>query len=337
MPSNHASAHHGNGRSDPIDADGRERTGRSPSVRRARRVASFLDRFAAGSNDGTDRVADRLAQRAAPLVRAGTARDLLAGTPNGHPAHPAVVVWPLGTWLSASLLDLGGRRWAGAARTMVAAGVAGAVPAAATGLSDWLDTSGAERRLGLLHASCTAAATALQATSLVVRGRRRGLGVALSGLAMAGAGVGGWLGGHLAYRWGVGVNTTAFQSGPGEWTDVAGVDELHPRGRLAVRIGATALLLTTRGEEVSAIESRCTHRGGPLHDGELRDGCAVCPWHGSRFDAVTGAVRRGPATSPQPAYETRVQDGRVLVRRHEIGSLRSNPQAGEEALPLRSS
>lgn len=296
-----------------------------------------VDRLAAGEHDLVERTGELLARALRPLGRTGLLRDILSGTPSGHAAHPAIVVWPLGMWLSASVLDIAGRRWAAAARTLVGAGVAGAAPAALTGASDWLDTSGAERRLGVLHAASTAAATVLQVTSFAIRGRHRGVGVALSGTAIAAAAAGGWLGGHLAYRWGVGVNTTAFQSGPEQWREVASMEELRADARLAVRTDAVALLLTLDGGTVAAIEDRCTHRGGPLHEGEQRDGCAVCPWHGSRFDIASGAVRRGPATTPQAAYETTVRDGRVFVRRREAGSLRSNPRASETGLPLRSS
>ena len=74
------------------------------------------------------------------------------------------------------------------------------------------------------------------------------------------------------------------------------------------------------------LEDRCTHRGGPLSDGELSgDGnCITCPWHGSTFRVATGEVVKGPATRPQPAYEARVVDGAVEVKRDEVRSLRSN-------------
>ena len=39
-----------------------------------------------------------------------------------------------------------------------------------------------------------------------------------------------------------------------------------------------------------------------------------CTCHGSQFDVRTGALLRGPATAPQPAYETRVEGGRIEVR-----------------------
>ena len=73
------------------------------------------------------------------------------------------------------------------------------------------------------------------------------------------------------------------------------------------------------------MESRCTHRGGPLHDGDVVGACIECPWHGSRFDRRTGAVTRGPASAPQPVYEARIDDGELMIRREEHGGLRRNP------------
>ena len=46
----------------------------------------------------------------------------------------------------------------------------------------------------------------------------------------------------------------------------------------------------------------------------MQDDAIVCPWHGSTFQLDTGAVVHGPAASPQPVFDTRVQDGKVQVK-----------------------
>ena len=50
-----------------------------------------------------------------------------------------------------------------------------------------------------------------------------------------------------------------------------------------------------RDGEVRAVSSRCRHQLADLSEGSLdRDGCLVCPWHGSRYDLDSGAMVAGP-------------------------------------------
>jgi nitrite reductase/ring-hydroxylating ferredoxin subunit len=65
--------------------------------------------------------------------------------------------------------------------------------------------------------------------------------------------------------------------------------------------GEPVAVFTVRGA-LFAIGAQCTHVGGPLDEGELIDHRIECPWHGSVFDVETGAVLRGPAETPVPAY-----------------------------------
>ena len=72
--------------------------------------------------------------------------------------------------------------------------------------------------------------------------------------------------------------------------------------------------LIRQSDRVSALHDECTHQGMPLSAGEvLPDGTIECPWHGARFDCVTGALRRGPAEEPVKAYRVRVEGDSVLV------------------------
>lgn len=251
-------------------------------------------------------------------------RELLSGRRLGHPVHPALVQVAAGSLLSASALDATGQeRMRPAARALVALGLAASVPTVLAGWSDWLDTEQAEKRVGFVHAATNATGiTAYVVSWLQRRGGSSGRTAGFVGAATLG--VGGWLGGHLAYAQGVGVDTTAFETGPADWADVCAADEVTD-GLRQVRAGRVALLLTRVDGAVVALADRCTHRGGPLSDGERRGDCVVCPWHGSEFALATGRVRRGPATRPQPTYEVRETAGRVEVRRAEQRSLRTNP------------
>ncbi len=286
--------------------------------------AEWLDGISRGVRPGITRVAG-----------SGRRRDVMTGGWLGHPAHPAVIAFPTGCWLSAGVLDaVGGSATRSAARILVGVGVLTAAPAVATGAADWLDTDGAERRIGAVHAIGNLTATLLYAGSWLARRRnhhRTGVVLAVGGAALA-AGAG-YLGGHLAYVRGVGVNTTAFESGPTEWTPVELHGELDtPRRLLAGQANGVALVVVHDADDADVIrvlEDRCTHRGGPLHDGEVVGGCLVCPWHGTRFDIKSGEIRQGPASIDQPVYDVRLDDtaaGQVLlVRRTEEGGLRKNP------------
>jgi nitrite reductase/ring-hydroxylating ferredoxin subunit/uncharacterized membrane protein len=271
-----------------------------------------------------DKPANVVANLVAKLVPHGKARDLASGKPIGHPLHPLLVAVPIGSWVAASALDMTGGD-AKAARRLVGLGVATAVPSVISGASDWSTTVGGERRIGLVHAAVNDVALTLYVGSWLarLRGRRlKGTALGLAGLGVLSAG--GWLGGHLAYANGVGVDTTAFQTIPTEWTDVAAEADVSERP-ISVTAGGTSVLLARTRGRIVAMADRCTHRGGPLHEGKVCDGKVVCPWHGSEFALDDGSVQRGPAVRPQPTAEVRVVDGRVQVRRpDEPRSLRAD-------------
>jgi nitrite reductase/ring-hydroxylating ferredoxin subunit/uncharacterized membrane protein len=268
-----------------------------------------------------DRPADA-AQKVTGALPPGPVKDLLSGTALGHPVHPLLVTVPIGAFTSAAVLDLLGGE-SRAARRLIGLGILSSLPTALSGASDWSDTAGAERRVGLVHAAGNTLALALLSASwLARRSEGRGKVLTLAGLGLVGAS--GWLGGHLSYALGVGVDTTAFSSMPQEWTDVAGAADVVEGKPYPARAGDLAVLLVRQGDVVRAMADRCTHRGGPLSEGPVVGDCVECPWHGSRFRLSDGQVERGPATRPQPVLRARVRDGRVEVCRDEAQALRTN-------------
>ena len=126
---------------------------------------------------------------------------------------------------------------------------------------------------------------------------------------------GGYLGGHLSLNRGIGPDQTVFDPGSSEWTSGGGHLGLADRRPLRVVVDDTPVLLVRDGDQIYAIHDRCSHRGCSLSDGELEGDEIVCGCHGSRFDRRTGALKRGPATSAQPAFQVRVENGRVEIRR----------------------
>lgn len=272
-----------------------------------------------GELDQLDGAAEGLATAVRGVLGSGAVKDALSGTWLGHALHPLLSDVPIGTWTSATLLDLfGGEGTEKAADRLIGVGLAAALPTAVSGYSDWADTtltSDAVRRIGAVHAVANGTSIALYALSWAARKRgRRGSGIAL-GLAGAGTlALGGHLGGHLSYAKGVGVDQTVFENEPEEWTTALADAALGEGDTKVVDVGEVSVMVTRRDGRVFALRDRCTHRGGPLHQGTIEDGCVVCPWHDSAFRLDDGSVARGPATAPQPAYDVRVREGTIEVR-----------------------
>jgi len=253
-------------------------------------------------------------------IPSGPVKDAFSGTWLGHALHPLLTDLPIGTWTSAVLLDwLGGAESRSAADRLIALGIAFALPASATGMTEWADAEPASdevRRVGIVHASANASATALFGASLLAR--RRGARGAGRLLALAGAGVlgaSGFLGGHLSYAKGVGVRQTAFEDPPEEWTPALRESDLPEGESRYAEVAGVGVLVARHGGQVYALSNRCVHRGGPLDEGELSDGCVTCPLHGSTYRLSDGSVQRGPAAYPQPAWQVRVRDGVIELKR----------------------
>jgi nitrite reductase/ring-hydroxylating ferredoxin subunit/uncharacterized membrane protein len=255
------------------------------------------------------------------LIGPGALKDALSGTWLGHSVHPVLVQVVIGSWASATILDLLGPDGSeAAADRLIAVGIAAYPPSALTGVTDWSDSEIANdgvRRVGLIHAGTNATALALYVASLVARRRGdRGRGRALAAAGAGVVGAGGWLGGHLAYVQGVGVDQTAFDPGPAEWTPVLAASMLEPGRPIATKAGETPVMLYREGGRIHALHDRCTHRGCSLATGEISDGGVTCPCHGSRFALEDGRILRGPATTPQPVFGARLRDDQVEVRLH---------------------
>lgn len=249
------------------------------------------------------------------LARDRRVADALHGVPLGHPLHPLLAQGALGAFVSAGVLDaLPGPRIS--SRVLIATGLALVTPAVLSGYADWSAGHEQQQRVGIVHSSVNAAATALYVASLVTRGTR---GRALSFAGLGAVSLGGFLGGHLSYRQASGANhaeEVPHLVEPG-WHDLGPIGELPLEGtaqrRLLDTTDTVPLLVARTGGVVRVLADRCSHLSGPLHQGEIADGCVTCPWHGTVFDLADGAVVHGPATSPQPAFATREVAGRLEV------------------------
>ena len=73
---------------------------------------------------------------------------------------------------------------------------------------------------------------------------------------------------------------------------------------------ATKLLYRTKaaagGGQYFAVTRRCRHLYADLAGGRIdREGCLVCPWHGSKYDVSTGRMVRGPQCSDRNSLRGR--------------------------------
>lgn len=283
------------------------------------------------ASPGADALALPLARSVAGTLGRGRAGDVLRGTWLGHALHPVLTDFADGAWMAGSFLDLFGPPGADrSSQRLVGFGLLAAVPTALTGLVEWAHTDGRDRRVGLLHLTTSTGAFVLYGCSYRARRRRRhAAGVALGVVGGVLAIVDGYVGGHLSLALGVGVSHTAFARVPPDWVPVLAAEDLPEHLPTRASVEGTDLVVVRRGDQLFALADECTYRGGHLHRGALQGDALVCPRHGCTFRLGDGAVVRGPAVIPQPAFEARLHDGRVEVR-DSGGAARSGSKEQED-------
>jgi uncharacterized membrane protein len=150
---------------------------------------------------------------------------VLAG-PYGHPFHPILVTVPIGAWVTSFVFDIASS-WAGEPEVLVKAsfwmigiGIIGAIAAAVFGLLDLIAIPRGTRafRTALIHMVLNLTVVVLFAVSFAIRrdhldeGDVTAAAFVISAVALALLGLSGWLGGKLAYRYGVRVADETTQA-----------------------------------------------------------------------------------------------------------------------------
>jgi nitrite reductase/ring-hydroxylating ferredoxin subunit/uncharacterized membrane protein len=250
-------------------------------------------------------------------------KDFLNGVWLGHPVHPVLVNIPIGAWTATLILDLAwlSDKDEGVARSadiMMWTGLAGAVGAAATGITNWVDTDGPDRRTGVLHALLNSGSTVLNLTSAILRltGQRR-TAIALAAASYAIVSYSAYIGGELSYSSAIGVNHVATEGGSDDFVPVLDVQELKQRQPVRVDAQGIPAVVVKDGSTIYAVAATCSHLGGPLDEGKYEDGVIYCPWHNSGFRMCDGCVVNSPAVYPQPTFAVRTRNGKIEVRRLE--------------------
>jgi nitrite reductase/ring-hydroxylating ferredoxin subunit/uncharacterized membrane protein len=251
-------------------------------------------------------------------------KSLLNGTWFGHPLHPVITDVPITAWMLTAIFDIiwliSHTSWAAyGAFVTVVVGLLGALGAIVTGLADWSDTYGAERRVGLNHALFNATATILYVVSFVLRllsGPGDGVAAVLIGfVGLVSVIYAAYLGGEMVFTRGTGVNHTAWEAGSEDYEAVMTLSNVEENKLYRVTAAGVPVVLLRQGLQFYAISATCPHAGGPLDEGTLTGDIVECPWHASRFCMRDGRVLTGPATVNAPRYDVRVRDGQVEIRR----------------------
>jgi len=142
----------------------------------------------------------------------GMRASVLRGDWLGHAVHPLLTDLVLGTWTSATVLDLfGGSESSAPAQRLIGTGLLAVGPTAWTGWAEWSQAGSRDKRVGLVHAATNGLAIGIYAASWIARKRGRhdsGARLALAGAAVSG--VGAYLGGHLAAARGVSSHHPAY-------------------------------------------------------------------------------------------------------------------------------
>jgi metal-sulfur cluster biosynthetic enzyme/nitrite reductase/ring-hydroxylating ferredoxin subunit len=99
-----------------------------------------------------------------------------------------------------------------------------------------------------------------------------------------------------------------------EFQRVIDVTEVPDPGKTLVEVEGDMVALFHVDGQWHALDDVCTHDGGPLADGELRNHTIACPRHGAKFDIRTGAALTMPAVRPTRAHEVKLEDGGVWIR-----------------------
>lgn len=268
-------------------------------------------------------------------------KALLQGKPFGHPLHPALVHFPIGLLVLslmldiASYLEIAANNVSRASFYAMAIGIAAGILAVAAGLVDRSDIrlDHPARKTANLHMVLNLSALGLFVINLFLRLRQPDLAITpfvYLLLSLIGVGIilfSGYLGGTMVYDDGIGVgrhrratrtprrtirvsNRTA-QDG---WLPVCDDNDVQDGETLRVVCDGNIIAIAKQGGEVYAFQEFCTHRYGPLSEGQLQDHQVECPWHRSRFDIRTGRVVEGPAKVDLKTYSAAIRSGKIYIR-----------------------
>jgi nitrite reductase (NADH) small subunit/3-phenylpropionate/trans-cinnamate dioxygenase ferredoxin subunit len=96
------------------------------------------------------------------------------------------------------------------------------------------------------------------------------------------------------------------------FVSAARIQEIPPGTGRTVEVHGVWIALFNVDGTYYAIDNACPHAGGPLGEGTLCGSVVECPWHGWKFDVVSGQ-RVGNPNFEVPCCQVRVEGDQVLV------------------------
>jgi nitrite reductase/ring-hydroxylating ferredoxin subunit/multimeric flavodoxin WrbA len=109
------------------------------------------------------------------------------------------------------------------------------------------------------------------------------------------------------------------------WQDLGPAEEFERAELTEASVGRTKVAISYRDGKFGVISGTCNHVGGPLGKGRLDGDYVVCPWHNWKFHRSSGKGEPGFEEDCVPAYEVRVENGRLLVRADNPSARRKKP------------
>ncbi len=94
---------------------------------------------------------------------------------------------------------------------------------------------------------------------------------------------------------------------------VADVKEIKTGESRMVTVAGKSIALFNVGGQFYAIDDACTHKSGPLSEGEVDGTTVTCPWHGAQFDLQTGKALTAPAFKGVTSYRVEVEGSDIKV------------------------
>ena len=98
-----------------------------------------------------------------------------------------------------------------------------------------------------------------------------------------------------------------------DFVKVAQIGNIPTGEATIVEVEGEEVCIANVGGKIYAIGNTCSHRGGPLGDGQIEGEIVTCPWHGADFNLRTGEALSPPASLPQPTYQIQLDGDEIKI------------------------